>query len=201
MTSERWNYLAGARDARQPCAGELLVASPGMDDGEFGRTVVYLIEHGTEGTLGVVLNKPMRASVRELLGAWASFVAPPDALFHGGPLQRDSGLALAVAAPGEHLDDDEHIHNVESRVYMVDLDTDPAVLSPAVEGVRIFAGYSSWVPGQLSAELARGDWIVALGLPSDVIGGTGTDLWADVIRRQGPPLSLYATFPADPNLN
>lgn len=201
MASERWNYLAGARDARQPCPGELLVASPGMDDAEFGRSVVYLIEHGPEGTMGVVLNKPMHASVRELLGPWETIVAPPDALFHGGPLSRDSGIALAVARPGTTLDDDAHVHNVESRVYAIDLDADPRHLSPSLEGVRIFAGYSSWVPGQLSVELARGDWIVALGLPSDVIGGDGTDLWAQVMRRQDPPLSLYATYPLDPSLN
>lgn len=199
--SERQNYLSGARDARQPCPGELLIASPGMDDPIFGRTIIYLIEHGVEGTLGVMLNKPLDANVAELLEPWGRILAPPHAHFRGGPLSGDSGVALAVAAPGRPLRDDEHVHNVESRVYVVDLDTDPDSLSNAVEGVRIFAGYASWAPGQLTAELARGDWIVALGLPSDVITERAGDLWAQVMRRQEAPLSLFSTYPADPSLN
>ena len=199
--SERQNYLSGARDARQPCPGELLIASPGMDDPIFGRTIIYLIEHGIEGTLGVMLNKPLDANVAELLEHWGQILAPPHALFRGGPLSGDSGVALAVAQPGRPLRDDEHVHNVESRVYVVDLDADPDSLSNAVEGVRIFAGYASWAPGQLTAELARGDWIVAMGLPSDVITDRAGDLWAQVMRRQEAPLSLFSTYPKDPNLN
>src|SRR5690348_17811581 len=50
---------------------------------------------------------------------------------------------------------------------MVDLDAEPDTIAPAVEGVRIFAGYSGWTIGQLEGEIERDDWIVLSALPSD----------------------------------
>lgn len=63
------------------------------------------------------------------------------------------------------------------RIVMVDLDADPDVIAPLVEGVRIYAGYSGWTIGQLEGEIERDDWIVLSALPSDVLVGTKEDLW------------------------
>jgi len=60
------------------------------------------------------------------------------------------------AAPGLRL--------VAGRVVMVDLDADPESISAAVDGVRIFAGYSGWTTGQLEGEIDRDDWIVLAAL-------------------------------------
>jgi putative transcriptional regulator len=65
----------------------------------------------------------------------------------------------------------------------------------------VFAGYAGWSPGQLAAEVNRGDWVVVPALPEDVLAPTGTDLWSRILRRQGLPLALLATYPADPVLN
>ena len=69
----------------------------------------------------------------------------------------------------------------------------PEVVEKLVEGVRIFAGYAEWAPGQLHEEIERGDWFVAPALPSDAV--SWGDLWGDVMRRQAMPLPLFATFP------
>ena len=76
---------------------------------------------------------------------------------------------------------------------MVDLDTEPELIGPMVEGVRIFAGYSGWTIGQLEGEIERDDWIVSSALPSDVSSSRRVDLWGRVLRRQPLPLSLLAT--------
>ena len=82
-----------------------------------------------------------------------------------------------------------------------DLDADPDLIAPAVEGVRIFAGYSGWTIGQLEGEIERDDWIVLSALPSDVLVEQRVDLWSRVLRRQPLPLSLLATHPIDVSRN
>jgi len=70
-------------------------------------------------------------------------------------------------------------------------------LEDLVEGIRLFAGYAEWGPGQLESEIERGDWYVAPALVSDIIAGGSVDVWGDVMRRQPMPLPLFSTFPAD----
>jgi putative transcriptional regulator len=84
---------------------------------------------------------------------------------------------------------------------LVDLDADPELIAPRLRGLRVFAGYAGWSAGQLAAEISRGDWVVVPALPEDVLAPPGTDLWSRMLRRQGLPLALLATFPAEPILN
>jgi putative transcriptional regulator len=93
------------------------------------------------------------------------------------------------------------LRHVQGRMVMVDLDADPDAIAPAVEGVRIFAGYSGWTIGQLEGEIERDDWIVLSALPSDVLVEPRVDLWSRVLRRQPLPLSLLASHPIDVSRN
>lgn len=199
MTKDR--DFTSRHPEREPCPGDLLVAAPRMDDPIFGRSVIYIIQHSLEGTLGVMLTRPGPTPIAQVLAAWEGITAEPRTFFYGGPVRREAGIALAVAKRGTTVDDSVQIHNIESRVYVIDLDSDPAELAESVEGVRIFAGYSSWAPGQLAAELSGGDWLVVPSLPADVLAARWVDLWAEVMRRQEMPLRLYATYPDDPELN
>ena len=70
-----------------------------------------------------------------------------------------------------------------------------------LRGLRVFAGYAGWDGGQLAGEIARGDWFVVPALPDDVLTGQGPQLWSRVLRRQGVPLALLATFPLDARHN
>jgi putative transcriptional regulator len=70
-----------------------------------------------------------------------------------------------------------------------------------VRGLRVFARHAAWEPGQLAAQINRGDWLVVPALPKNVRTPPGTDLWSRILPRQGLPLTLLATYPADPVLN
>ena len=107
-----------------------------------------------------------------------------------------TALCLGAVRTGHDPTAVEGLVRVRGPVVLVDLDTDPAVIAPSLRGMRVFAGYSGWDAGQLAGEIERGDWIVVPALPDDVIPGT-TRLWGHVLRRQGMPLSLLATYPAD----
>jgi putative transcriptional regulator len=177
--------------------GTLLVAAPGLLDPNFRRTVVYIIEHRDEGTLGVVLNRPSNVSVQEVLPTWAPHTTRPKAVFVGGPVDAKTALCLAAFRPGHDPATVDGVVAVRGPVALIDLDSDPAELTPRLRGLRVFAGYSGWNSGQLAGEIGRGDWILVPALPDDVLAATTDDLWGRVLRRQGMPLALLSTFPSD----
>jgi putative transcriptional regulator len=181
--------------------GTLLVAAPSLADSNFRRTVVYIIDHRGEGTLGVVLNRPSEVPVQDVLPAWGPHVSAPQSLFVGGPVEQKTALCLAALRTGEDATTLSGVISVRGPVALVDLDADPDQLAPKVRGLRVFAGYAGWDVDQLSGEIERGDWIVVPALPNDVLASPDQDLWGRVLRRQGMPVALLATHPGDVRLN
>lgn len=181
--------------------GTLLVAAPGLLDPNFRRTVVYVIEHRPRGTLGVVLNRPSEVSLRDVLPSWEPLSSRPRSVFVGGPVEGETALCLAAVRTGHDPAALSGLVGVRGPVALVDLDGDPSELAPRLRGLRVFAGYSGWDAGQLAGEIARGDWIVVPALPDDVLSGHDADLWGRVLRRQGVPIALLATYPVDVRRN
>ncbi len=179
-------------------AGELLVATPGLLDPHFRRTVVLVLRHDDDGALGVVLNRPLEVAVGVALPAWHDAVAPPAALFQGGPVGLEGALGLATLTPSA---DEPFVDRMVGPFGLVDLDADPADGLPGVTGVRVFVGHSGWSAGQLDDEVAAGDWYVLAADPADVITPEPGLLWRRVLRRQGGSLAIVSTFPEDPSLN
>ncbi|HEV7908258.1 MAG TPA: YqgE/AlgH family protein [Pseudonocardiaceae bacterium] len=182
-------------------AGALLVAAPSLTDSNFRRAVVYVIDHRGEGTLGVVLNRPSEVAVHDVLPNWGPHVSRPQAVYIGGPVEQKTALCLAALRTGEDVSTIDGVVGVRGPVALIDLDSDPDALMPKVRGLRVFAGYAGWGEQQLASEIDRGDWIVVPGLPDDVLTPSGVDLWGRVLRRQGMPLALLATHPADVRQN
>ena len=174
----------------------LLVSAPGMFSPEFARTVVLVLEHDADHTLGVVLNRRSEVAVANVMDAgWAELAAKPQAVHIGGPISPESAVGLGVTAAG--APENPYLNRLANRLVLVDLNASPLEVSELLDGIRIFAGYAEWAPGQLDDEILRGDWFVTPALPSDVVAPAGADLWGDVMRRQAMPLPLFATFPAN----
>jgi len=178
---------------------KLLIATPMLREPTFSRTVILLLEHSDdEGALGVVLNRPTTAAVVDVVPAVADFVTAPAVLFDGGPVSRNTAIALGLIRPGA---DPDGWMPVVAPVATVDLDYDPALLAAALAELRVFAGYAGWSPGQLEAEIAEGAWYVVDSLPTDPFLDDPTQLRTLVLRRQGWPLAAVAHCPTDPSLN
>lgn len=189
--------LFNALERAEPEPGMLLVAAPGMFSPDFARTVVLVVEHDHDHTLGVVLNKRSEMALANVIPEWAELAAKPQALYIGGPVNPNSALGLGVTGGHVELDGHPNFTRLANRLVLVNLQVQPEEVAHELEAVRIFSGYAEWAPGQLAEEIARGDWFVAPALPSDVVAAAGADLWGDVMRRQAMPLPLFATFPVD----
>ncbi len=180
--------------------GTLLVAMPGLTDPNFAGTVVYVLDHNESGTLGVVLGRPSQVEIRDVLPGWCDLAVEPGVFHVGGPCETDTALCLAscsgTAAEGAGL------RQVAGDVYLVDLDADPDALDGGLAGLRVFAGYAGWSPGQLAGELAEGAWACVPGTPGDVLSEvSGAQLWRAVLGRQTGRLAVLSTTPADPSSN
>ena len=182
--------------------GRLLVASPELGDPNFVRSVVLLVDHDESGALGVILNRPSTTDVHEILPDWHLYATPPQVVFQGGPVGRDSALALAARVDGKG-DEGEPMgfRHVHSGIGLVDLDTPAEVIASSIRSMRIFAGYAGWGSDQLEAEINEGAWFVVDADARDLASDDPEQLWTEVLRRQPPPLAIVATFPEDPSLN
>ncbi|MEO5678052.1 MAG: YqgE/AlgH family protein [Acidimicrobiales bacterium] len=177
--------------------GRLLVASPTMLDPSFHRTVVLLIEHGEEGALGLVLNRATEMAVGEILPAWVPFVAAPDVVFVGGPVQRTGAICLGRSRASVRT---RSWAPVFADIGTVDVNEDPSGV-PGVDPVRVFAGHAGWGPLQLEDEVDEGAWVVCDASSADVLDAEPDRLWGRVVERQAGVLPLLARFPPDPTLN
>jgi putative transcriptional regulator len=179
--------------------GRLLVATPVLTEGPFSRAVVQLLQHSAEdGALGVVVNHPSGTDLREVLPGWALLSPDPTVVFDGGPVQQTAAICLGRLRTGAPEDPTYVAVPGAPWLGTVDLDEDAA---DPVEEVRVFAGYAGWSPGQLEDEVAEGGWWVVDALPGDCFSTEPELLWRQVLRRQGMPLALAASYPEDPTLN
>lgn len=178
-------------------AGMLLVATPGLLDPNFRRTVVYLVAHGEDGTVGVVLNRPSETAVQNVLPGWAAHTRRPHALYVGGPVQTNTAMCLGVCRPDTDPRRVDGVVRVAGPVVLVDLDADPESVALSLNGLRIYAGRAGWDAVQLAEEVGEGSWFVLPGLPDDVLAGPLVDLWFRVLRRQGFPTAWHAYHPGD----
>ncbi|WP_017538312.1 MULTISPECIES: YqgE/AlgH family protein [Nocardiopsis] len=187
--------------------GRLLVAAPALEDPHFRRTVVLVVDDDAEGTLGVVVNRPSRLPVAEVLHDWGAFATDPPVMFAGGPVGEGAGLALGVPGGAEEppgwrrLEAPGEGPPVPEGLGVVDLDAPPQILGGALGRLRVFAGYAGWDRGQLAGEIDEGAWYVLPALAEDVFSADPATLWPRVLRRQGGDLALVATLPDDPGMN
>ena len=140
----------------------LLLAMPQLSDPNFSRAVVLMIEHGTSGSFGLVINHPSPIRATELLESLEmSWQGEDSALvWAGGPVSPSTGWVLheplAIAQPGQ---------GTIAITSSISLSTSPdrlrAIANSPPRKIRLLLGYSGWAPGQLEAEMSRGAWLHA----------------------------------------
>ena len=165
------------------------MAHPALEDPNFARTVVLLLAHDdAEGSMGVVLSRPTSAEglASTVMEPWLASSPDPSTLFLGGPVQPDGYICL-VEDPAE-----------PSLVRSIDF---MAEHPEPGRRHRMYRGYAGWAPGQLSAEIDDGGWVLTRALPDDPFTPDPDSLWQSVLTRQGGSAAALARVPVDPSLN
>jgi putative transcriptional regulator len=159
-------------------SGMLLAASPRLQDPNFARAVILIVQHGEEGAFGVVLNKPGKHRVAEVWHQVGGDACALDQPIHiGGPVE---GPLLAV-----HGDSEASEREVLPGVHFASQkDALERLVEHPVARVILIAGYSGWGEGQLENELREGSWLVA---PASVdrVFFEGEDHWKDLVAQIG----------------
>jgi putative transcriptional regulator len=162
--------------ASQLAQGCLLVASPGLLDPNFARTVVLVIAHDAEGSFGLVLNRPLDHTLGDVLPD-VDPAATGVPVLQGGPVQKQ-----ALQFMSRHEDTGRKVlPGLSVGAALEDL----LAASPGADGIQAYLGYSGWGQGQLETETAEGSWIVAPARPEHVFEVPAARLWASVLRELG----------------
>lgn len=165
--------------------GVLLVASPSLNDPNFRETVVLIVEHNPEGTLGLVLNRSTDVLLSEALPGLAALKGTQHRLFAGGPVQPT--LVLLLSKVKEPQPD---MRSVFDGVY---IGGDPKVLERIItqakptDRFRAFAGYAGWAPGQLGVEMLQGSWAVLPPETFNIFDKDPATLWPDSLSQLQAP--------------
>jgi len=177
--------------------GQLLVASPALDDPNFRRTVIFVTEHNRQGAMGLVLNRVATATVADAVPDLTWLAEGDDHVHVGGPVAPNGVIVLA-----EWDEPARAALLVEDDLGFVPADLeDTDGLAQAVRRARVFAGHAGWGPGQLEDELEEEAWFVAPARREDLFGTDPEGLWAAVLRRKGREYAFLSTMPDDPSMN
>lgn len=177
--------------------GKLLIAMPEMGDPRFEHSVVFLCSYGSDGAMGLIVNKPAREV--ELADLLKQLEIKPDRpergrmpVYFGGPVETARGFVLHSA------DYDANLHSMKigdgfSMTATMDILEDIAT-GQGPERALLMLGYAGWGPGQLESEIAMNGWLTTDADPDLVFGGPDDAKWEAALKTLGvDPLTLSAS--------
>lgn len=181
-----------------PSRGKVLISEPFLYDEMFGRSVILLVDHSTDGTMGLVLNKPLPLSLNDVLKEFKDINNIP--IYKGGPLSTDTLFYLHT------LKDVEDSLQIGKGVYLNgDFD---AIRRYILQGndidgkIRFFLGYSGWEHDQLCQEIEENTWLIgSTGISSLMDEKGSAELWKNVLGQLGGKYEIWSRFPQIPTLN
>ncbi|MFI5456409.1 MAG: YqgE/AlgH family protein [Isosphaerales bacterium] len=180
--------------------GHLLIASTGLLDPNFARTVVLIAAHGEEGALGLIINREMSMPLQQV---WGQVSETPclrsGNVRHGGPI---GGTLMVLHDVRPHA----NLLVTEDLYVATELNAMES-LAASDEGQALFyVGHSGWGAGQLETELAEGSWLVLPATSEHVFGDQDANtLWKETMtevgRRQIQAVIPIKHVPDNPRLN
>lgn len=167
---------AAAQQARIS-QGALLVATDEIGDPSWSRTVVLILHHDSNGTLGVAVNRPTSVQPEEILPELGDVPGLESSVFRGGPV-RPTQMVFLIRDPTPGM-----LRNAPLIVDGIYASGDLSALAAIAETdgsdrmLRLYAGHAEWGPGQLDAEIAGGRWAVTNGSAERVFAPNPEMLW------------------------
>jgi putative transcriptional regulator len=165
----------------------LLIAMPQILDPFFHRSVVLLVHHDGDGSLGFIINRPTAISVSEILaGMEIEWGGDRELVAHfGGPVQPQLGTVLFSSTGGNGEDTAaaaEVIPGVSLSQHVATL-AHLAIAPPS--RFRLLLGYAGWGAGQLVQEILRNDWLTAPAAERLVFAADPEQVWRQALESVG----------------
>ena len=180
-----------------PSRGKILISEPFLRDATFGRSVILLIDHTDEGTMGLIINKPLPIFVNDIIKEFKYINDIP--LYKGGPVATDTLFYLHTLAnisgaipvsKGLYLNGDfDEIKKYILQGNKVD------------QHIRFFLGYSGWESEQLSTELKENTWLVSKEDKDYLMNSDTKDMWKEALEKLGSKYEAWSRFPRVPTFN
>ncbi len=172
----------------------LLLAMPQLEDPNFERSVVLMVEHTEHGSFGLILNRPTTIPVSEVMASLeVEWTGDPEAnVWTGGPVMPGTGWLLHE--PSGAISGEGTVKLTEQIVLSTSPERLRMIAATPPDRVRFLMGYSGWGAAQLEHELAAGSWILAEVTPELVFATPAEEMWAAAIHSLGiDPASLVQT--------
>ncbi|MCC7232592.1 MAG: YqgE/AlgH family protein [Bacteroidia bacterium] len=170
--------------------GSILIAQPFWQDETWQRSVIMIIEHEEEGTVGLLLNKKTNALVRDFV-----VDLPVDQeLMYGGPadLHYINYIHENPRFPGAHILGNGLFLGGDSEFLLKK--------GASFGNINFYAGFVKWYPKQLEDEILQGKWWVGNINNRQLFNTASRDLWHISLLRSGHVYGLLYPF-NDPSLN
>ena len=161
--------------------GKFLVADRQMMDPNFRETVVLLIRYGTDGAMGLVINRPVPVKLSTILPDMKELDQKTKTLYLGGPVQPSMFLLLVRSANpiGSSMPVFDDVYISSSQELLQRLIKKPL----KEERFQIYAGYTGWAPNQLESEYDRGYWHVLKADTETLFDKKSSEIWQELIQR------------------
>ncbi|MDR1382037.1 MAG: YqgE/AlgH family protein [Tannerella sp.] len=181
-----------------PEKGRILISEPFLRNLYFQRSVVLLVRHDEQGSMGFVLNKKTTLWVNDFFDGFDCIPRIP--VYLGGPVL--SERLFFIHSLGNIIPDSVRIGgnlyfdgNFEAlRLYL-------SSGKPAGGNMKFFLGYSGWTENQLQGEIEQDSWLVSRESSRNIMLAEGESFWKQSVESVGGSYLTWINYPRDPILN
>ena len=178
--------------------GKILIAEPSIiGDISFNRSIILLVEHGNNGSIGFILNKPMNLNISDLIPEIESNFK----IYNGGPVQQDNLYFIHKISDliPESIMISDGLYWSGNFEYVLKLIKKGEINK---NDIRFFLGYSGWDSNQLNNELNNNTWILSENSHNkNIITAVDEVFWKNKMLDLGGEYSLWSNAPEHPSHN
>jgi putative transcriptional regulator len=178
-------------EATDNLTNHFLIAMPGMADPFFAKTVTYLCQHGPEGALGIIVNRPSELTLGDIMQQMSIEVREPDVkalpIYFGGPVQPERGFVLHE--PKGSWDSTLRVSEAISLTTSRDI-LEAISVGEGPHRVLVALGYAGWGRGQLEREMLENAWFNAPADSAIIFDYPSSQRWKAAAECMGVDISL-----------
>ncbi|MGI4775382.1 MAG: YqgE/AlgH family protein [Janthinobacterium lividum] len=179
-------------------SGKILIASPYvLYEDIFHKSLIYMISHTENGSVGVIVNHPInQVPVKILLKAFNSNLADNTEetsvpIYLGGPIELDKAILL-------HSDDYDKkpLFQLQNNLAV---SSNPKIIGDIIQGKGpsnslFVVGYTVWKSGELETEIGNNFWIASECDQGLIFAQENDNKWQMALKKLGIENSQFSSL-------